>query len=950
MNEISRRDALRIGGALAAATSPMLSLPPLAQPAGAAGAGTAGAGAGAAGAAPVVPQNIPDSWVVRPFGNHQVTLGPSLFATNRDRILNYARAYPADRMLAVFRANAGLDTRGAQPPGGWETADGNLRGHFAGHFLSCLSLAYAGSGEAGFKEKLDYMITALGECQDALDARVGEPAPPAPPVARVPGRFGRAVNLIGAGQHIALPAGVVSTLTATTISVWVNPAATTTWSRIFDLGTGTARYMFLTVNANGAPRFAITTSGSGAEQRINGTAPLPTNQWTHLAVTLSAGTGTLYVNGAPVASNTAMTLTPADLGQTGNNWLGRSQFGDPLLRASIDDFAIYDHALNPTEIQALAGGATAAGNVVSYTFDEADGDVANDSSGNGRHASVVRGPGGSPGPSHRGFLAAYPETQFILLEQFTTYPSIWAPWYTCHMIMRGLLDAYQLAGNQQALDIALGMAEWAHSRLAHLPRAQLDRMWRIYIAGEYNAMAAVLSQLHAITGNEDHIATARAFINTYLFDAAVRNEDILDGLHANQHIPQFLGYLELFEQTGERDFFTAAANFWEMVVPHRTYTDGGMAGSGEIFGGRDEIIAGIGEANAETCPCYNMLKLSRQLFFHNPDPKYMQYYERALYGQILASRRNLDSTTNPLLTYFVPMRPGARRSYGNTGTCCGGTGLESHTKFQDSIYFRSADGSALYVNLYLPSTLHWAEKGFTVEQATAYPTDPSGATTLTIRGSGRLDVKLRVPYWVRTGFVVRLNGTVYRHNAAAGSYLTIARDWADGDTITISMPFSLRAERALDDPSMQSIAFGPVPLVARNEGSEYLDFSFYKELDLTGDLNRAIVQNPADPMAFSTHGNEVRPFYIGDTEAYHAYFHRHEPQVVFGAVDSGVPNVADADGFTFLDRVWDRAPFSTQGQLVQAVARTLAAWRNAGLFTVEQQMAVLAAAIKSRLD
>ena len=198
-----------------------------------------------------------------------------------------------------------------------------------------------------------------------------------------------------------------------------------------------------------------------------------------------------------------------------------------------------------------------------------------------------------------------------------------------------------------------------------------------------------------------------------------------------------------------------------MVVPHRTFTDGGLAGpsdNGELFGARDVIVGSLGTNNAETCCNYNMLKLSRGLFFHTADPKYMQYYERALYGQILASRRNVDSATDPLLTYFIPMRPGASRSYGNLGTCCGGTGLESHTKFQDSIYFRSADDSTLYVNLYMASVLSWPEKGFTIKQSTDYPTDPTGTTTLTVEGSGRLTVKLRVPYWVEKGFTVRVNG------------------------------------------------------------------------------------------------------------------------------------------------------------------------------------------------
>jgi DUF1680 family protein len=940
MPGISRRDALRLG-ALAAAVPAVL--PGL-------GAGTAAAStAGSSGAAadfPAAPPT-PAGWIAQPFANTQVTLGQSLFTANRDRILTFARSYPADRMLSIFRANAGLDTLGAQPPGGWETADGNLRGHYAGHFLSCLALAYAGTGEAVFKDKLDYMVTALGECQDALAATVGGGGT----IGRVPGRFGDAVRLKGSSQHVALPAGILGGLTAVTIAMWVNPSAISSWSRCFDFGTGTTRYLFLAAStgANTGPRFGITTGGSGGEQRINATQPLPTGKWTHLAVTLADGTGTLYVDGVPVAANPAMTLTPASLGATTNNWIGRSQFGDPYLNAAVDEFQIFDRALTAAEVQALttaADGGLGGGNVAWYRFDESDGKTAVDSSGHDRAATIVDP--ATVGVSHPGYLAAYPETQYILLEQYATYPTVWAPWYTCHMIMRGLLDAYYHTGNAQALRIVLGMADWAYSRLGHLPRAQLDRMWQIYIAGEYNAMPVVLAELHGLTGNPNHLVTAKAFDNTYLLTAAIANQDTINGKHANQHIPQYRGYLEIFDRTGERDYYTAAANFWDMVVPHRIYTDGGMAGSGEIFGARDVISATIQTANAETCPCYNMLHLSRSLFFHTADPKYMQYYERALYGQILASRQNVSSTTNPLLTYFVPVNPGARRSYGNLGTCCGGTGLESHTKFQDSIYFRSVDGSTLYVNLYLASTLEWPERGLRIEQSTGYPADPSGTTTLTVRGGGRLDIKLRVPYWVERGFQVKINGVEQPVSAVAGTYVTLSRQWSSGDTIAISMPFSLRIERALDNPAIQSIAYGPIPMVIQSTATSYRDVTLYRDLKLDADLSRAI-KPTGDPNTFTTNGYPVVPFSIDDTNAYHAYFRRAEPEIVFGALDTGVANHSRADGLTFLDLVWSQAPFADQSGFVRAVREVSAEWLRTGLFTRQESQAVETAAARSNL-
>jgi Alpha-L-arabinofuranosidase B, catalytic/Alpha-L-arabinofuranosidase B (ABFB) domain/Concanavalin A-like lectin/glucanases superfamily/Lamin Tail Domain/NPCBM-associated, NEW3 domain of alpha-galactosidase len=208
---------------------------------------------------------------------------------------------------------------------------------------------------------------------------------------RVPGKIGNAVQLSGNGEYVALPSGIVSGLHDFTISTWVNPSVNAAWSRLFDFGTGTNNYMFLTLSAGGGPlRFAITTTGNGAEQQLNAPGTLPLNTWSHVAVTLSGTTGTLYINGQPVATNNNMTLNPAALGTTNQNWIGRSQFSaDPFLAATVDDFQIYDHALSASDIATLASGQPGAGNVASYKFDEDSGPIALDSSGNGHNATII---------------------------------------------------------------------------------------------------------------------------------------------------------------------------------------------------------------------------------------------------------------------------------------------------------------------------------------------------------------------------------------------------------------------------------------------------------------------------------------------------------------------------------------------------------------------------------
>jgi len=276
----NRRDFLKTTGAITAGTAlfPFLGCRP---------AGGALADARAAAEA---------GWMVRPFRMDRVSLGGGIFSEKRDRMLNYARNYGSDtdvyagpdRLLSIFRANAGLDTQGAEPVGSWENATGYLRGHYAGHFMSMLAQAYASTGEAVYKEKLDYMVAALAECQEALAAAARLPTP------RVDGRFGSALNLsgspIGLAEHVRLPEGLVSGLNDFTIALWIKPsvydrsaiidprvdsgrdtAELTNHSAVFSFGSPNPEYaepplahMFLTVrvsNEHPVPRFAITTTG-----------------------------------------------------------------------------------------------------------------------------------------------------------------------------------------------------------------------------------------------------------------------------------------------------------------------------------------------------------------------------------------------------------------------------------------------------------------------------------------------------------------------------------------------------------------------------------------------------------------------------------------------------------------------------------------------------------------
>jgi DUF1680 family protein len=473
-----------------------------------------------------------------------------------------------------------------------------------------------------------------------------------------------------------------------------------------------------------------------------------------------------------------------------------------------------------------------------------------------------------------GFISAYPPDQFIMLERGATYGTqdsqIWAPYYTLHKIRAGLLDTYEVAGNKKALEIARGMGAWVNARLSALPPETRIAMWNRYIAGEYGGMNEAMARLFRLTGERRFLDTAKLFDNTNFFFGNANHDhglakgvDTVRGKHANQHIPQITGALETFRGTKEMPYYLIASNFWEIVNTGYTYSIGGVAGArnpnnAECFPLQPNTLWENGLATGgqnETCATYNLLKLDRQLFMYDQTAKYMDHYERALYNHTLASVAE-DNAGN---TYHVPLNPGARKQFGNANmsgfTCCNGTALESHTKLQDTIYFRSADHSALYVNLFIPSTLTWTERKITVQQVTDFPY--ADTTKLIVKGSGQFDLKVRMPEWATRGFFVTINGRDEAVKAESGTYVTLSRTWRDGDTVEIRMPFGFRLDHLMDQPNVASLFYGPV-LLAAEEAAARTDWRKVA-LDAT-DISRSIAGDPAT-LRFSIDGVAFKPFY-----------------------------------------------------------------------------------------
>jgi DUF1680 family protein len=402
-----------------------------------------------------------------------------------------------------------------------------------------------------------------------------------------------------------------------------------------------------------------------------------------------------------------------------------------------------------------------------------------------------------------GYLFASPEEFF---DRVFSVRRVWAPFYTLHKILAGLLDWYEYGGNFQALDIAENIARWLKSRTD----SSDDRHMQIVLNHtEQGGMNEVLSNLYSLTGKPEYLALARRFDQKHYTVPLSKYQDALKGEHANSFIPNIIGMAREYEMTGDRALYDSAKYFWKQVTTARTYVTGGTSNDEHWRTDPYVMSSELGDDSHESCCTYNMLKLTRHLFNWDADPAYADYYERALLNGVLSTQ----NPENGMMMYSVAMMPGMYKTFmtpENSFWCCTGTGMENHAKYGDSIYFRATDG--LFVNLFIASELEWPEKGLKVRQETKFPEEQG--TTLVVSAAKPVDlaIHIRIPGWVANGGWVRINSEKLETFGSPSSFLTIRRTWKAGDKVEVSLPMSLRLERLPDDPTIAAVVYGPVVL------------------------------------------------------------------------------------------------------------------------------------------
>jgi uncharacterized protein len=381
---------------------------------------------------------------------------------------------------------------------------------------------------------------------------------------------------------------------------------------------------------------------------------------------------------------------------------------------------------------------------------------------------------------------------------------LWAPWYVLHKTFAGLRDAYRYTGSRAALDVEIRFAAWAESILSKLDDAQTQKM----LGTEFGGMPEVLSDLYADTGDKRWLDLSHHFDHRAVLEPLARQQNILNGLHGNTQVPKIMGSLARYAYTGDKTDGAAAHFFWDIVVNDHSFATGGH-GKDEYFGPPDQLSDRIDGRTAETCNVYNLIKMTRKLFALHPDIKYAEFHERALFNHILASIDPEDGST----CYMVPVGRGVRREYADmfrSFTCCVGSGMESHGLHADGLYYESGD--KLWVNLYVPSTAKWAAAGVNLVMDTNFPEGESATLKLNLNAPKQLTLALRRPSWAGEGFAVKVNGQAVKALPAPGSYLEIKRKWKSGDTVSVTLPKTLRLEPLPDNQRVAAILWGPLVL------------------------------------------------------------------------------------------------------------------------------------------
>lgn len=474
-----------------------------------------------------------------------------------------------------------------------------------------------------------------------------------------------------------------------------------------------------------------------------------------------------------------------------------------------------------------------------------------------------------------GYVSAFPEE---LINRNIKGQSVWAPWYTLHKILAGLIDQYLYADNGTALDIAVKFGDWIYNKLSPLD----EETRKLMIRNEFGGINDALYSLYAVTGNDRYRKMAEFFYHNDVIDPLKQKDGNMGTKHTNTFIPKTIAEIRRYELLGDEESLNLTRFFWDEMMANHTFPTGSLSDKEHYFAPEDfsKHITGY---TGETCCTYNMLKLARHLYCLSPDAAIADYMETATYNHILGQQ----DPESGMVCYFLPLATGTHRVYStpeNSFWCCVGSGFENHAKYAENIYFK--DDNSLYVNLFIASKADWKEKSMSLTQTSTFPHDNALSMRVSADKPVKTSLKLRNPGWMKNG-EVRINGKSVKTETNNG-YFILDRKWRDGDRIEVTFDTELSVETAPDNKSIGIVKYGPIVLAGRlgtegmqspapfSDPSKYNDYYTYdfhipsslKEVA----LNPSELKRTGDLKWETPSGIKVEPFFDVHRERYVVYW------------------------------------------------------------------------------
>ncbi len=473
------------------------------------------------------------------------------------------------------------------------------------------------------------------------------------------------------------------------------------------------------------------------------------------------------------------------------------------------------------------------------------------------------------------YLSAFPENDFTNLE--TKFGGVWAPYYTYHKIMQGLLDVYTLTGNKKAYSLVINMADYVKQRMDKLSPEVIEKVLYTVDANPTNepgGMNDVLHNLYAVSKNPEHLKLASLFDRKWFSQPLYEGKDNLSGLHSNTHLPLVIGFAKRYENTGETYYRDVTSHFWDILIHHHSFVNGTSSGprpikttptsrTAEHWGDADSISTTLTSEIAESCVSHNTQKITSILFRWTALPEYADVYMNTFYNAVMA----LQNSENGTCVYHLPLSSTQTKKFLKESDfrCCNGSTIEAFTHLNSNIYFWNKDN--FWVNLYIPSEVKWEKQGVTIRQTGNFPANSTVQFVVSTQKTSRFAFNLLVPAWATNPTKVLINGKPVSVDSKPLSYITLDRSWKNGDKIELIFDYKFYVKTTPDNPNMFAIYYGPILLA----------FETDKELILKGDSASILhsITKQGNDMIFTLNNGgtdyKLLPFYEVTNATYGVY-------------------------------------------------------------------------------